>query len=176
MYWPAMAVDCYATVRRCTTCAKNRIKLRHGCSELQLFPAQNPLESVALGIFGKLLKTSRGNQYLLVISDRFTKLTRVVPLKSTKAAEIARTFVNEWVFSYGPPKELLSDNAQYFSSKFFQSVCKILNVENQFTTTYHPQANGQVERYNRTLKSVIKSYLDDHPLDWDFYKPTLTYA
>ena len=70
----------------------------------------------------------------------------------------------------------MSDNAQYFNSEFFQSVCKILNVENQFTTTYHPQTNGQVERYNRTLKSAIKSYLDDHPLDWDLYTPALTYA
>ena len=55
-------------------------------------------------------------------------------------------------------------------------MCAILNVENQFTTTYHPQANGQVERYNRTLKAVIKSYLDDHPCDWDLYTPALTYA
>ena len=132
MYWPAMAVDCYATVRRCTTCAKNRIKLRQNCNELQLFPAIAPLESVALDIFGELIKTARGNQYLLVISDRFTKLTKVVPLKTVQATEIAQAFTHEWVTHYGPPRELLSDNAQYFDAKFFQSVCKVLNVQNQY--------------------------------------------
>ena len=176
MYWPALAVDCYATVRRCPNCAKNRIKLRQHTTALKLFPATAPLESVALDIYGELVRTSRGNQYLLVISDRFTKLTKTVPLKSVSAAEIAKAFVNEWVFNYGPPVDLLADNAKYFSSKFFQSVCNILNVHNSFTTTYHPQANGQVERFNRTLETAIKAYLDDHPRDWDLYTGALTYS
>ena len=176
MYWPALAVDCYATVRNCPTCAKNRIKLRLRSNPLQLFPAAGPLVSVALDIFGPLMKTGRGNEYLLVISDRFTKLTKTVAMKGAAAGEVARAFTHEWCFNYGPPETLLSDNGKCFTSKFFQSVCAILNVENQFTTTCHPQANGQVERYNHTLKAVIKSYLDDHPCDWDLYTTALTYV
>lgn len=176
MYWPALSVDCYATVRRCPTCAKNRIKLRSKSNPLKLFPASGPLESVAIDIFGPLLKTGKGNEYLLVISDRFTKLTKTVPIKSTGAGEVARAFTHEWVFNYGPPKELLADNGKCFTGRFFQDVCRILNVVNQFTTTYHPQTNGQVERYNRTLKAAIKSYLDEHPTDWDLYTPALTFA
>lgn len=176
MYWPALAVDCYATVRRCSTCAKNRIQLRLQAEPLQLFPASGPLESVAIDVLGELIKTVRGNQYLLIISDRFTKLTKSVPLKSISAAEVAKAFVNEWVFNYGPPKELISDNGKCFTAKFFQDVCRILNIQNSFTTTYHPQTNGQVERYNRTLKAAIRSYLNDHPKDWDLYTSSLTYA
>ena len=176
MYWPALAVDCYATGRRCPTCAKNRIKLRQHVQPLQLFPPSGPLESVAIDVLGELLKTARGNQYLLVISDRFTKLTKTVPLKGISAAEVAKAFVDHWVFNYGAPKELLADNGKCFTARFFQDVCRILNVHNMFTTTYHPQTNGQVERYNRTLKAAIRSYLDDHPVDWDLYTPSLTYA
>ena len=90
MYWSALAVDCYATVRRCPTCAKNRIKLRKSVKELQLFPASAPLESVSIDVLGELLKTARGNQYLLVVSDRFTKLTKSIPLKGVSAAEVAK--------------------------------------------------------------------------------------
>ncbi len=176
MYWPAMAVDCYATARKCSTCAKNRIKLRLKTNPLQLFPPSGPLESVAIDIFGPLLKTGKGNQYLLVICDRFTKLTKTVPLRGVTAGEVARAFTHEWIMNYGSPLELLSDNGKCFTSKFFQSVCSIMNVDTHFTTTYHPQTNGQVERYNRTLKAAIKSYLDDHPKDWDLYTPALTYA
>ena len=118
-----------------------------------------------MDIFDELLTTGRGNKYLLVISDRFSKLTKTVAMKSASAAEVARAFTHEWVFNYGPPQTLLADNGKCFTSKFFQSVCQILNVDNEFTTTYHPQTNGQVERYNRTLKAAIKSYLDDHPTD-----------
>ena len=175
MYWPALPIDCYATARKCPTCAKNRLKLRRNVNQLKLFPAKSPLESVARDVFGELVKTARGNQYLLVITDRFTKLTKTVPMKSVSASDLAKAFVNEWIFVYGPPAHVLSDNGKYFTSKFFQDVCRILNVRNQFTTTYHPQANGQVERFNRTLKAAIKSYLNDHPTDWDLYTPALTY-
>ncbi len=176
MYWPALAVDCYATSRRCSTCARNRIKLRKNVTELQLFPAKAPLESVAIDVLGELIKTARGHEYLLVITDRFTKLTKTVPMKGISAAEVAKHFVNEWVFNYGPPKDLIADNGGCFTAKFFQSVCKILNVHNSFTTTYHPQTNGQTERFNRTIKAMIRSYLADHPRDWDLYTGALTFA
>ena len=176
MYWPSLSVDCYAAARRCSTCARNRIKLRRHTSQLKLFPASAPLEAVAIDILGELIKTSQGNQYLLVISDRYTKLTKTVPLKSQSATEVAKAFVNEWVFNYGPPLDLLADNGKCFTSKFFQDVCRIINVHNSFTTTYHPQANGQVERFNRTIKSAIRSYLSDHPMDWDLYTGALTFA
>ena len=61
MYWPALAVDCYALVRRCATCAKNRIKLRLKVNPLQLFPPSGSLESIAIDIFGDLLTTGRCN-------------------------------------------------------------------------------------------------------------------
>ena len=146
MCWPAMSVDCYATVRKCSTCAKNRIKLRQRTNPLQLFPPAGPLESVAIDLFGPLLKTARGNEYPLMMTDRYSKLTLSVPLKSMSAEVVAKAFADEWALTYGPPKDLLSDNGSCFNSKFFTSVCTILNVVNKFTTTYHPQTNGQVER------------------------------
>ena len=176
MYWPSLALDCYGTVRRCASCARNRIKLRKNTTELQLFPAQAPLESVCIDVLGELIKTSRGHEYLLVITDRFTKLTKTVPLKGISAAEVAKAFVTHWVFNFGPPIDLLADNGKCFTAKFFQDVCQILNIHNSFTTTYHPQANGQVERFNRTIKTAIRAYLADHPPDWDLYTDALTYA
>ena len=80
-YWPALAVDCYATVKRCPHCASNRFKLRQNVSELQLFPANAPLESVSIDILAEFIRTPRGKEYLLVIVDRFTKLVKTVPMK-----------------------------------------------------------------------------------------------
>ena len=74
-YWPHMAADIYATVRNCSTCAKNRLKLRRAMNPLKIFPATKPLTNLCIDILGPLTKSKRGCRFLLVITDRFTKLT-----------------------------------------------------------------------------------------------------
>ena len=175
-YWPSMALDSYATVRNCPECAKNRLKLRRTSSALRLFPATNPLESVSIDIMGELIRTPRGNKYLLVMCDRFSKLVRTRPLKRVTALAVAEAFVTHWVLVYGPPADLLSDNGSQFASRLFISICRILGVKNKFTTTYHPQCNGQVERFNRTVLQALRHYVADHPKDWDLFTDALTYA
>ena len=111
-----------------------------------------------------------------MIADRFSKLVRTVPLKTITTFNVATAFCHHWVFVYGPPKILLSDNGTQFNSKFFRSCCLILGVEQRFTTAYHPQTNGQVERFNRTILSQLRKYIGEHQKDWDLYNGALTYA
>jgi len=175
-YWPQMAADIYATVRNCTTCARNRVKLRKRTNPLKLFPASEPLKDLCIDILGPLTKTKSGNRFLVVTTDRFTKLTQVAALKRIDAYHVARAFTESWVFKYGPPKTLISDNGKQFASKFFQNVCSLLGVTNIFTSTYHPQTNGQVERYNRTILAMLRNYVGEQQDDWDQYVSALTYA
>ena len=72
-----------------------------------------------------------------MITDRFTKLTRVVPLREITAYNVVVAFVEHWVFSYGPPECVISDNQKKFAAKFFQAVCETLGISNVFTSTYH---------------------------------------
>ena len=123
LYWPSMAVDVYVVPRNCVSCAKNRISLRKLWNFLKLFPARAPLEFVAIDILGELIKTPRGNCNMLVISDRFSKLVRTVPLKTVTASEVAKAFVHHWVFPYGAPIWLLSDNGKQFIAKLFRETC-----------------------------------------------------
>lgn len=175
-YWPAMSAACYEVARNCYACAAERVKLHKAVTRLKLFPAVAPLESVALDLLGPLLRTQRGNLHLLVITDRFTKLTVTVPMSRITAWELAHAFTRHWVFVYGPPKSLLTDNGRQMASKFFTHICQIIGIKNIFTTTYHPQANGQAERFNRTIVSALRKYIGDHPTDWDLFTPALTFA
>ena len=154
-YWPHMAADISATARQCTPCAKNRLRLIRKASEMKLFPATAPLDLVAIDILGPLPRSARGYIFMLVVSDRFTKLTQVVSLKRITAFDVAIAFVEHWLFKYGAPTTLLSDNRSQFVTHFFRRVCNILQVHNIFTTTYHPQTNVQVERFNRTLAAIM---------------------
>lgn len=124
----------------------NRIKLCKNVTQLQLFPETAPLKSVFIDILGELIRTQRKNEYFLVIMDRYTKTTKTVPKKRIAAAEVAKHFVNSWVFNFSPPEELIAEHGGCSTSKYFQEVFPIMNVHNSFTKAYHPQANRQGER------------------------------
>ena len=163
-------------VRKFPQCERNRIKLRKNVEQIKLFPETEPLTSVCIDIFGEFFIKTRHNEYLLVTTDRFRKFTKTIPMKGNSVVEVARCFVNKWVLNYGPPTEFISDNGGCFTSKVFLDVCIILSINNNFTTTYYSQANGQVERYNRTILAALPTYMADHTKDWDFYTDALTYA
>ena len=93
-----------------------------------------------------------------------------------RAYDVAVAFVNEWVFKYGPPRTLLSHNGSQFVSLFFQRVCQVISIMSSFTTTYHPQTNGQAERFNRSLLAMLRCYVEDHPADWCRYARALCFA
>jgi transposase InsO family protein len=175
-YWPHMAEDVYETVRQCEACARNRISERRHTNFLKLFPAKGPLESVAMDILGPLPRTKDGNRFLLVIADRYTKVTRTVPLRNVTALSVARAFVDQWVYVYGPPVSLLTDNGSQFTAKFFQTACAELGISKVFYTAYQPHTNGQVERYNRTILAALRAYVVKRQDDWDKYTSAVTFA
>ena len=90
-----MATDRRKVSLNCHACTQERIKLRAYQTELQLFPEKFPLESVTIDILEPLQKSSTGHVYLLVITDQFSKLIRVAPLKSITALLAAKDFRNE---------------------------------------------------------------------------------
>ena len=111
-----------------------------------------------------------------MITDRFTKRTQVVALRNVTAYVIAIAFFEAWVFKYGVPETLRSDNGPQFAVQFFRSVCEVLRVTNLFTSAYYPQNNGQTERYTRTIVSMLRKYVNEPQNDWDVYAGALTYA
>jgi hypothetical protein len=75
-------------------------------------------------ILGPLPRTKHGNRFLLVIADRYTKVTRTVPLRTVTALSVARAFVDQWVYVYGPPVSLLTDNGPQFRANFFRPLAR----------------------------------------------------
>ena len=65
------------------------------------------------------------------------------------------------------PESVLTDNGKQFGSRFFQSICQLLGLSNVNTSAYHPQANGQAERYNRTLQNMLTCFVEEHQDSWD---------
>ena len=175
-YWPSMVTDIYNTITKCTTYAQNRLSLRRHTSPLTLFPASEPLTDLSVGIFGPIPATKAGNRFILVITDRFSKLTKCVALRYITAISVVSAIIDAWVACYGPPDRFLSDQGPQFMSTFFVAVMEVLGTETVRTTTYHPQTNGQVERYNRTMATQLRHYISDDSRRWDELLPVLTLA
>ena len=122
-YGECMVVDVYAFVANCTQCARNRVGKRRKTNYLKTFPPTEPLTDLCRYLLGPLPRTAAVNEYLLVIVDRFSKMTRAISLERIDAETIAAAFLDDWVAAYGPPATVLSDNGPQFRSTFFQGVC-----------------------------------------------------
>jgi len=175
-YWPSMVTDIHSTITKCTTRAQNRLALRRNTTPLTLFQATEPLTELSVDIFGPIPASKKGNRFILVITDRFAKLTRCVALRRTTSMSVASAIMDAWLSAYGPPDRILSDQGPQFMSNFFIAVMKTLGIETVRTTAYHPQTNGQVERYNRTMATELRHYVADDPSRWDELLPVITMA
>ena len=112
----------------------------------------------------------------MVITDRFSKLTCSILLQTTTASVVANTFLDNWVYVYGAPRYVLTDNGPQFAAKCFDAVCALLGVRHYLTMAYHPQSDGETERFNRTLVQRLRHYVEEHQRDWDDYVQPLTFA
>ncbi|XP_055999552.1 uncharacterized protein K02A2.6-like [Ostrea edulis] len=114
--------------------------------------------------------TEKGNRYILVISDYFTKWTEAIAMPNIEAKTVAEIFVTEVVTRFGIPTTLHSDQGAQFESKLFTEMCKLLHIKKTHTNPYHPQSDGMVE-FNKTLATMLSSYVNEHHKDWDEYLP-----
>jgi len=175
-YWESMVVDVYVFVANCTQCARNRVGERRKKNYLKTLPPTEPLTDICMNLLGPLPRTAAGNEHLLVVVDRCSKMTRAIPLERIDADTIAAAFLDYWVAAYGPPVTVLSDNGPQFRSTLFRGVFSLPGISNRYSTTYHPHVNGQVDRYNRTVVRQLRTYVEDHQDRWDELVSMLTLA
>jgi len=120
-----------------------------------------------MDLLGPLTETKNGNVFLLIIVDQFSKLVRAVPLDGITATHVSSAFCRDWISVYGPPDTVLTDNGPQLASLFFQDVCNLMGIRNLYTSTYHLQSNGQVERFKKTLVDMLMHYIEAHEDNWD---------
>lgn len=136
----------------------------------------HPFERIAMDLVGPLKKSRRGNRYILTIVDYATRYPEAIALPSTEAERIAKELIK--VFSrVGIPEEILTDQgANFIVSTLLQELYVLLHVRRIRTSPYHPQTDGLVERFNGTLKSMLRKFAGRSGKDWDEYLPNLLFA
>ena len=155
-FWPHMASEVQQTVADCRSCGQMRRTQRR--QQKTLFPVAGPLEFVAMHLYGPQPKIPHRNRHILVIPDRFTKMSRTVPLRTAQDSQVAQAFLDACLYPYRMPDTLLTDDGPQFTAKFWESVYGMLFILHVLTTAYHPPTNGQAERFNRTLATRLRHF------------------
>ena len=177
-YWAGMSADVRSFVRQCDTCASKKSPAKARKAPLQQYAVGAPMQRVALDILGPLPETERGNKYILVIGDYFSKWVEAYPVPDEKAETVAQKLVTEFVCRLGVPVELHSDQGRNFESRVFAEMCEILGIKKTRTTPYNPKSDGMIERFNRTLIAMVSVMIEPHKRqrDWDEKVALATFA
>lgn len=114
-----MANDIISAAWRGAACPKIRGTLALQQGNFELFPSAGPLEMVTMDILGPFPKSSHEHRLILVIKDNFSKMTCIIPLRSTTATDIAMALLVHWIYLHGLPLYLLTDNEPQFVANLF---------------------------------------------------------
>lgn len=167
--WPEMKKDIRQWAQACVNCQKVKIT-RHTKSKFGEFPEPDARFSVVhVDLIGPL-PPSNGKVYCLTCIDRFSCWVEVIPLEDITAEIVSKAFYENWVCRFGTPQKIISDQGRQFTSQLLRNLSIICGAKFSHTTPYHPQSNGKVERFHRTLKAAIKAH---NNIRWTDVLPTV---
>ena len=172
-YWPGMQEEATQYVMHCSTCLRRKTPPQ--VAPLQPILVTQPLELVHMDYLS--LEPSKGNiENVLVITDHFTRYALAYPSKTQTAQATARILWDNFICHYGFPERFISDQGRNFESDLIKELCKIAGVKKVHTTPYHPQGNGQCERFNSTLCNMLGTLSEEEKSDWKSHLGCMTHA
>lgn len=156
-YWPGYWNNVQLHCEACTSCSTRKTPAPKRQAPLQTIQAGHPLEIVAMDLTGPFPESPEGNRYILVVGDYFIKWMEAYALPDQEATTVAQKLVDEFFCRFSVPEQLHSDQGKQFESKLISATCQLLQVKKSRTTPYHPQSDGLIERFNRTLTNMLAS-------------------
>ena len=176
-FWPGIASDIKRFCQSCDICQSTIPKAKIIKAPLGNMPRIDvPFRRVAMDLVGPLEpRTHSKKRYILTLVDYATGYPEAVPLSSIDTESVAEALVS--IFSrVGIPSEILTDMGTQFTSSVMKEVSRLLSFKQLVTSPYHPICNGLVERFNQTLKKMLKRMCAEQPRDWDKYIDPLLFA
>ncbi|KAJ8731369.1 hypothetical protein PYW07_004533 [Mythimna separata] len=152
-FWASMNKDVTTWTRNCVGCQRAKVH-RHVVTPLGSFPPSQRFEHIHIDIVGPL-RLSYDYRYCVTIIDRFTKWPEAVPVREITAEIVAKALYENWIARFGCPLRISTDQGRQFESSVFNALMKKFGITRIRTTAYHPQSNGQIERWHRTLKAAL---------------------
>lgn len=166
-FWPHMRDDVEAYVRTCLVCQQDKVEQKVPAGLLVPLPiAEKPWDSISMDFIAGLPKVD-GMSCILVVVDRFSKYgTFIATTKECSGEQAARLFLQHVVKYWGLPRSIVSDRDSRFTGRFWTELFKLLGSDLKFSTSVHPQTDGQTERVNALLELYLRHFVNASQRDW----------
>ena len=180
LWWPKMASEVEQYVKGCAECQRNKVNTQGRKAPLSpIFPQPDaqPFSTIAMDFIVKLPQ-SQGYDSILTITDQgCTKMALFLPCNETISAEgVAQLYFNYVFLQFGVPSKVITDRDPRFTSQFMKELCTQLRIEQNVSTAYHPQTDGQSERTNQWLEQYLRFWVNHHQDNWRQLLPMAEYA
>ena len=172
-WWKNMKDDIKTYVKACHVCQTRGNNKIPG----PLYPIKvgQPFDRIGIDIVGPLPVTERHKRYIVTAIDYLTKWTEARALEKASAEEVAQFIFEDIICRHGCPKIILSDRGTHFVNKIVDNLCENFKIKHQLSSPYHPQTNGLVERFNRTLTETLAK-LSEETDQWDLQLSAALFA
>jgi hypothetical protein len=176
-WWPNMKQSITQYIQSCLPCQQYNISRSKKPGHLQpIPPPEGPFQLIGMDYCGPFKQTPRGNQYVLCITDYFTRWVVAVAVPDCSAQTTAEAFFIEYICKYGVPTVVLSDQGTHFHNQLMEAMSKLVGYNHTYSTTYHPQSNGMIERFNATFVPQIAKLQDREHNNWDEFLAPVVFA
>ncbi|GFX44868.1 hypothetical protein TNCV_3429171 [Trichonephila clavipes] len=176
-YWPGMVKEIKPYCSSCHGCQLR--KVIRSVDKIPITPVSRPeltFQVVNIDLIGPVDPvSSQGHKYILCLMDQHSRWPEAIPLKSLTAKSTCEALLE--IFSRtGIPEVIVMDNATNFTASLTQEFLKILGARPRFSTPYHPEGNGLIERWNQTLKNMLHHIITEEGRSWHRHIPLLLWA
>ena len=167
--WPSMRADVTRWARECLSCQQAKVQ-RHVVPSIGEFtvPAKR-FQHWNVDLV--TMPESNGFKYLFTAVDRLSRWPVAVPLCDITAESVIDAFAYGIVSSFGVPESITTDNGSQFTSAMWKQLMQVWGIRSHYTTPYHPEANGLVERFHRRLKESLNAIATEEPQNWFWRLP-----
>ena len=161
IWWPSIDKDVREHVEKCPSCGACPHNTQTPAkADGNLPQCQAPNQRVHVDLFGPLKTSQGGHKFVLVYTDAFTRLCRLMAIPDKSASTVADAIL-QWLYLFGIPKAIVSDQGKEFCNKLAEHLYRALQIEHKMTTPYHPQCNSSAERFNRTMVNFLRRAILD---------------
>ncbi|CAF5008155.1 unnamed protein product [Rotaria magnacalcarata] len=164
-----MITDIRNHLNSCLPCAQNnhrRQKLPGALKPIK--PPEGIWKLLSMDFHGPIAPTSKqGNRYIISLTDILSKFVITKAVRDCSATTAVKFLINDVILKYGTPTCILTDNGTHFTAQIMNNLFQHLGVTHLYSTVYHPQTNGQIERFNATMDSKIAVLCNERRTNWD---------
>ena len=172
-YWKGMLKDIETYVKSCDQCQRRGKPI--GKHELNPIEVKEPFYQIGIDLVGPLPITQKGNRYIIVATDYFTKWPEAKAISKATSKEVSTFIYEEIICRHGCPQRILTDRGSHFNNQVIKELTNKFKIKHGFSTPYHPKSNGLVERLNKTIKEALAKLIEEQD-QWDINIPSILFA